>query len=59
VSEGLRIHLSASAPLNPVVADRSGRGQTFFDVAALQDPTLRSRVTPNACHTVRLQFQPN
>ena len=54
--EGFRIHTTSHLTLNAIIANGRRGGETFFDIATLEDLTLIRAVSPYAREAVRLQF---
>ncbi len=60
VGERVRVDAAALLLLDPVVPDRRGRRQPFFDVAGLDEVVLRvGGVGPDAGKAVRLELEPH
>jgi hypothetical protein len=51
------IHGAARHLLQPIVADGCRRGQSFIDVARLEEVPRGGGATPNACVAVGLQLE--
>src|SRR5690606_36945451 len=59
VGEALRVDRATGSPLERVVADRGGRGETLLEIAGLEEATARGMVAPHAGEAVGLELLPH
>ena len=60
MGKSIRDHVTLGPPLDPIISNRTGSVQPFFDVAGLKDlAALIGLVGPNTCEAVSLQFHPH